>query len=531
MQPDAIPLWRRGEIVLSTVGQYDNPLQDAQLQVTFTSPSGASHTIDGFWDGGRTWRARVMPDETGRWTWKTKCSNPNDTGLHEQRGEFTCTPALDETRLDRHGAIRVSANHRYLEHADGMPFFWLSDTVWNGPLLSTQDEWDLYVNTRAEQKFTAAQWVTTQWIASPQGDREGRLAFTGHDHIAINPAFFQRLDEKVDALNAAGLLSAPVLLWAARWMRQYSDNAINPGLSLPESQAILLARYMVARWGAHHVLWILNGDGHYDESAERWHAIGRGVFGDREHAPVTLHPGGWRWDQPYFAGESWLDIWGYQSAHKLDEESLRFLTAGPMAHEWNKPPIHPIINLEPPYEDHNDMASDGTRRIDAHAVRRALYTSLLITPTAGVSYGGHGVWGWDQGDALPTAHPLTGVAKRWQDALQLPVAREMPHLFEFFNSFDWWRLRPAPEMVRVQPGDIQPSRAVIAARTDVGDLALVYTPQEQTLQLDLSSVHEKVKPRWFQPATGEYHEARCEGTWQQAQFKTPSADDWVLVLK
>ncbi len=29
-----------------------------------------------------------------------------------------------------HGVLQVSANHRYLQHTDGTPFFWLGDTGW-----------------------------------------------------------------------------------------------------------------------------------------------------------------------------------------------------------------------------------------------------------------------------------------------------------------------------------------------------------------------------------------------------------------
>jgi hypothetical protein len=390
----SIPQWRRWTHTFNSARTYATPLQDATLTVTLTSPSGKTHTLDGFWDGGTTWRVRFMPDEVGTWSFKTAWADMANVGLHGQAGTFTCSAPLNATRFDRHGALRLSDNRRYLAHADGTPFLWLADTVWNGPLLATDDEWAHYLRERMRQKINAAQWVTTQWIAAPNGDLHGQLAYIGTERIVVNPVFFQRLDAKLDAMNDAGLLAAPVLLWAARWVRPFGDNAINPGLSLPADQAILLARYMVARWGAHHVLWILNGDGHYNgEAAERWRIIGRGVFGvrPRASAPVTLHPGGWTWIRDEFNDETWYDLLGYQSAHKVDEESLKWLVAGPPSHDWNIEPIRPVINLEPPYEDHMNMASEGLRRISAHDVRRALYTSLLIAPTAGVTYGGHGI--------------------------------------------------------------------------------------------------------------------------------------------
>jgi hypothetical protein len=90
-----------------------------------------------------------------------------------------CTPPSGSTRFRRHGPVRLSENRRYLAHADGTPFFWLADTCWNGPLRSTDEEWEQYLSVRAAQKFTAVQWVATQWIAAPQGDIEGQRAFEG----------------------------------------------------------------------------------------------------------------------------------------------------------------------------------------------------------------------------------------------------------------------------------------------------------------------------------------------------------------
>ena len=44
-------LWRRFEAHFESDVSYENPLQDASLQITFVSPSGAEHAVDGFWDG------------------------------------------------------------------------------------------------------------------------------------------------------------------------------------------------------------------------------------------------------------------------------------------------------------------------------------------------------------------------------------------------------------------------------------------------------------------------------------------------
>ena len=190
---------------------------------------------------------------------------------------------------------------------------------------------------------------------------------------------------------------------------------------------------MVARWDAYPVAWFLPGDAPYTgDKAARWQRIGRAVFGDVDHAPVTLHPNGMSWFAPDFDAEDWLDYIGYQSGHGDDDATVRWLTEGPPASGWQALRPRPIVNLEPPYEDH--IGYQSQRRFTADDVRRRLAWSLLVSPTAGVTYGGHGVWGWDDGTTVPENHPTTGVAKPWREALHLDGAEQMRHLAALFGS-------------------------------------------------------------------------------------------------
>jgi hypothetical protein len=380
-----VPKWERFEREFRSSVSYQNPLNEVNVAVVFTSPSGQSVTVDAFWDGGRSWKVRFSPKEVGKWLYTVVCSDQKNRGLEGQSGSFVCTAARNRDRFSKHGPVQVSGDGRFLLHQDGTPFFWLADTAWNGALMSTPAEWETYLQTRTEQGFTAVQWVTTQWRAAPNGNRQGQKAFSGRERIQVNPAFFRELDRKVEAANRAGLLNVPVLLWA---IGSGTNPRVNPGFDLPEDQAILLAKYMVARWGANDVVWILGGDGDYrGKNAERWQRIGRAVFGSGKQAPVIMHPGGMHWILNEFLNERWMSIHGYQSGHGDNEATLKWLVQGPPAQDWKKQPARPFINLEPPYENH--LAYQSKQPISAQAVRRAVYWSLLVHPTAGVSYGGH----------------------------------------------------------------------------------------------------------------------------------------------
>ena len=498
---------------------------DMRLRVTFRSPSGTANTVDGFWDGGRTWRVRYSPAEVGAWTYST-AAEPADAGLHGRTGTFRVIPPRNKNRFDRHGPVRVSRTRTFLEHEDGTPFFWLADTGWNAALLSTPDEWRTYLSERSRQRFTAIQWVATQWRAAPDGDRLGERAFTGTDRLVVNPAFFQRLDAKAAELNRAGLLNVPVLLWA---IGGGSNPAVNPGFSLPEDQAIRLARYMVARWQAYDVVWILPGDGDYrGERADKWKRIGRAVFGDAPHAPVVLHPGGMHWVLGEFRGEPWVDIHGYQSGHGDDEKTLRWMVDGPPTKDWRGEPLRPFINLEPPYEYH--VAYQSGEPISPHTVRRAVYWSLLNAPTAGVTYGGHGVWGWDDGTKPPTDHERSGIPLPWRKALRMPGAEQMAHVSTLFTSIDFWRLRPSPEVLAEQPGAHSVSKFVTAAAVPGNDVIVLYTPEPGTLSLKADVVPEG-RASWFDPRTGARAPAKGTARGDVIRFETPGDGDWVLLCE
>jgi len=517
-----VAIWTRFEAAFSSAGTYDNPLQQVELQVRFTAPSGKEKTVLGFWDGDGTWRVRFSPDELGEWRYSTTASDPSETGLHAKRGSFSCVAYKGDNPLYGHGAIRLSPDRRYLVHADGTPFFWLADTAWNGALKATEQDWKAFLADRRTKRFTAIQFVTTQWRAAP-ADREGQVAFTGQESIAVQPAFFQRLDRSFDLCNQEGLVALPVLLWAIR-------GDMNPGYTLPEDQAILLVRYTVARYGAHRAIWILGGDGDYGgERAKRWHAIGRGGLKFNPGRLATMHPRGMNWPWDEFRDETWLDILTYQSGHGDGPNHLKWNCTGPATTKWREEPARPIINAEPNYEDHNGYHSRKPH--PALHVRRAAYWSLLASPPAGLTYGAHGVWSWEEKPAEPLAHRGTGIAKPWREAMKLPGSANMKVMRDLFDRLPWWQLRPADEIVLDRKEDESFRSYIKAAKTADSSWAVVYLPENDGVMIDVKAFEGPLLGLWFDPRTGKYSKTiEIAGDKAASHFPVPGEGDWVLVL-
>ncbi len=224
MQTASVQSGGRYEGVMESARVFENPVHDVEAKVEFVSPSGRRKTVDAFWDGGQTWRARFSADEVGAWEARA-VGDVGDVGLDSWSARFESTPYAGQNSLYAHGPVRVSGDGHYLEHEDGTPFFLLGDTAWNGPMLSTPAEWTLYLADRQGKRFNAVLFLPTQFRAC-EGTRDGRRAYYGRDPIRIDPLFFQQIDARVDQINDADMLAVPLLLHAGK------DTTLNVGYDL-----------------------------------------------------------------------------------------------------------------------------------------------------------------------------------------------------------------------------------------------------------------------------------------------------------
>ena len=517
-------IWSRLELSFQSDKAYENPLYELKhFYATFTSPTGRQHKIYGFWDGGQEFRIRFAPDEVGLWTYTTDCADKENAGLQAKQGQFTCIASTSDLAIYQKGSIERSKGNYHLQHADGTPFLFTACTAWNGALKSTEEEWEKYLQQRVDNHYNVIQFVTTQWRGCEQ-DSKGEVAFTGSGRIALNPAFFQRMDHKIDRINAHGLVAAPVLLWALPFS---NGRELSPGYYLPEEEAILLARYMVARFGSHQVIWILGGDGKYvKELEQRWKNIGRGVFAEAHPGIVAQHPHGSSWIGEVYKEESWLDIVGYQSSHNNNEWIVNWINKGPMAKTWDQLPARPLMNLEPNYEEIRFY-------ITAEDVRNASYWSLFATPISGITYGANGIWPWIQkeGDLIENhGNPGGKGPSTWEKSIEFPGSLQIGYLSAFLQSYDWWTLNPAQNLLIEQPGDKTYNHFIgIVANADRSTI-LAYTPRQQAIKIR-NSKDTKYQARWFDPIENTYSPAQV-ALKKGFLVATPSKEqDFVLVLE
>jgi len=114
-----VPKYGVFEVTLTASGSYSNPYLQMPgdnttpgfVVGTFNGPGGATIQIDGFWDGGSTWKVRMAPTVEGAWTYSTSSS---DSGLNGKTGSFTCVASRSK------GFPKVDPSHRHhFAYSDG----------------------------------------------------------------------------------------------------------------------------------------------------------------------------------------------------------------------------------------------------------------------------------------------------------------------------------------------------------------------------------------------------------------------------
>jgi hypothetical protein len=493
---------------------YENPPQDARLTVEFVSPTGRTNRTHGFWLGGSRWAVRFSPEELGPWRYGTTCSDTRNRGLHQRSGSFLCSVQTLRTDLQRHGRLMVSRDGRSFQHTDGTPFFWTADTVWEGPRQSTRADWIEYAQTRSKQGFNVALWRVT-----PGTNARGKAVFEGRDRIALLPGVLKALDERVNWLTSADLVSAMVPLWEIG----VSDEDL-----LPEDQVIVLLRQLVGRWDARPAAWVIAFEADTaGRRAARWRRIGRSVFDGYSHAPVILYCGSTHWALKEFAREAWVDAWAVQSGNNLSEEAALWLARGPLTTLWMQEPARPLLTLGGAAEA--DLSEDG-QRIRTPLALESLARTLFVAPPVGLCYQSRAVAAWDATVDTNTLAVAGQAMMEWQKSLRLPGAVRAGQIRRWLEQTAFDRLLPASYLLTAVPENQAATRPLSALASPRKDHALFFVPAGTTLFLRPHALRSGLAATFFSLEDGRQLPTEAPAGHDVLSFEPPGAGDWLLRL-
>jgi Protein of unknown function (DUF4038)/Domain of unknown function (DUF5060) len=415
---------------------YPDPFNDVDVDVIFAK-GGDSWKVPTFWRGGSKWTVRFAAPAPGEYSYHLESTDTGNPDLNGHEGRVTITSYQGPNLLLKRGMLRVSANKRYFEQADGTPFYWLGDTWWSG--MSTRLSWEGFQKLTADRKakgFTVVQIVAglvpgeEQSPSDPGYCNEGGCVWNP-GFKQINPKFFDFADRRVQHLVDSEIAPAIVGAW--------SEKVGELGVAKLKKHW----RYVIARYGAYPVFWIVGGEvsdppgkspSTEDPVPGGWTEIARYLRAtDPYHHPITVHEVAASTDLP-LQDESLTDFHLFQPSH-ADWSSIAVEVAQLDLHYARTDVTKPLVVGEIGYERLGGVHLEDFQRV-------AFWLSSL-NGAAGFTYGANGVW--ESYTADKQFHRWKWSFMTWDEAMSLPGSYQVGLGAKLVRQYPWWRFEPHPE--------------------------------------------------------------------------------------
>ncbi len=379
------------EVVLRAEQVTGNPW-DVVATVTFTPSTGQSPvTVEAFFDGDATWRARVYISQPGPWSWQSRCAAVPE--LDAKKGSFSATQSSLRGRLLTH-----PKNRRQWITEDGHWFLHLSDTAYfllvphdgYGQAVSEAD-FKQYVRDCRNQGITAVRCFLTSGIDGFEQDQQQWYnLFADQELTSLHLDKLQTVDRRLQwLLNESPDMYVQLILFPLA--SDYgSDDKFWAKMDVVQKQRVM--RHLLARYAAYpQIYWLIINDAHFGERFPNNNAFARDVgnyFAEHDPWKHPMSAGHARRQPFYFSNEAWATYIHIEDEADLDAQKYE------LYHSANKPVFHGEDRYE---QDHGPVRDPA----NMNYFQRRLFWSWLLAGGS-TNYGGR--W-W-------VVHPYSETGKR-----------------------------------------------------------------------------------------------------------------------
>jgi hypothetical protein len=389
--------------------------------------------------------------------------------------------------------------------------------------------WEGFQELTADRKakgFSVVQIVCGPYpdedFFAPSLENEGGQPYLAQDMSVVNPKYFDYADRRFKHLVDSGIVPAIVGAWGRGDCN-----------SMDKFGAVNIKRhwrYLVARYGAYPVIWILAGEIPEETKAGKgpWAEVATYLRSiDPYHHPLTGHTGHGRKlakdDVPVIDFDM---VGGNHDEHVAVAPQSVAIVSSACA---TKPPM-PVLVGETCYEGHMQQGFGD--------VQRRMFWQSILSGAAGHTYGAAGIWhagvegdhgNWGAWGRQPYDYTT------WTEGMNYPGATQLGLAKKLLGQYPWHRFVPHPEWA---PGGF--------AAGIPGEVRFVYLPKRGIYNWDGPEVKD-LEPdiNWhvyyWDPASGrKFDQGVIKATAPTGDNKAkpvsfkknvPSPQDWVLVLE
>ena len=388
-----------------------------------------------------------------------------------------------------HGRLQVSDNNRFLQHADGTPFFLLGETAWLMPQRLNRDEVTFYLDKIMDAGYNMTQVQVLNDVPSFNVyGRKSHPLYAKEDY-----GYWEHLDYIVSQAGRRGIYIGMVCIWGG---------LVKEG-KLSAEQAKEYGAFLANRYkDCPNIIWIIGGDIKGDVKSEVWETLATTIKSIDNNHLMTFHPRGRYTSAKWWSKAGWIDFHTFQSGHRkygqrngdkeypipdnTEEDNWMYVDS-----TWAYKPVKPVFDDEPIYENIKKGLHDADEEEwQAHDVRRYAYWSVFAG-SCGHTYGNSAIMQFYR-NGYPSAYFNT---KTWYEALEDEGFKQMKHLKQLILTFPYFERIPDQDVI-IENG--KKYDRLIATRGK--DYLLVYNYTGRMMQIDLRKITGKRKNLWWMDA-------------------------------
>ncbi len=154
---DTVTLYEKWQLNMDFKADYSNPFDPSEinLKAAITSPSGKKWNINGFYNYNSwtaLWQIRFSPNETGTWHYQLFIQDKH--GVHDSiKNSFVVLTSNNK------GPIRIANNKRFLQYANGDPYFGVG--LWYNDGYAAYNQGNIKPATLDELKQLGVNFIST----------------------------------------------------------------------------------------------------------------------------------------------------------------------------------------------------------------------------------------------------------------------------------------------------------------------------------------------------------------------------------
>lgn len=422
--------------------------------------------------------------------------------------------------------LSANASGRFLQSADGAPFFIKGIAGWNIHTQISDSDQAFFLDDCVSKGVNAVMVMLLDhfYTAHVPTDFHGNAPFTSSGDFATpNAAYFTNFKRVLQMFLDRGMVMVLAPMYAGSEGTSPKQGWADEMRTNGSTKLRTFGQYVEGQFAAYpNIIYQHLGDNVAD-LADLAYAVAQGI-GDVNPARLqSAHVNGGNSTQhatrDIFAPATY-PLMNFNAVYTYPNNGAGYFMADTLLAQWSASPAIPVYKAEDHYLD------DGIA--NAYWTRWQTYQAIL-SGACGNFTGINGVWYFD-------GHGNAGAPDTWQNQLNAAGWAHARRAWTLLTGYAWQASTPDTGNTFLTGGVSTGNSRAVARLANDGTWAMAYVPANRQITFDMSKFSKTVTASWIDPTNGAKTAIGSHAN-SGSQAYTPSGNnaagdgDWVIVFE